>query len=158
MEPMGTQSSVKRAVAIGALLYLSACTEERRDAEAERLIEHVDAIDIDAKPEERREPVAALEKLRFQTAEIESVRQLCARAHRAFLDVEDEASKVRDTLDELGVDTSANLEAEPEVPAKTAGELSAALSKSNAALERAGDLLPRCQDEVSSLRARHAPR
>lgn len=126
----------------------------REENEARLFLDRVATIDDSAPPARRRPQVEALAALPLETDAIRTARDTCVRAHEALLEAEEEQASARGRLSDVTTRAGGGAA----VPDDERRAIESAIARSNAALGRARDLLPRCQSEVAALETRHAGR
>lgn len=107
---------------------------DREKQEAKVVVQRVDALELRGDIEKRRKKVNELDKLELETKAAKQARDGCVKGHRALLDVEENQQIAKDEFGTL--------------------EGARAMKKANEALGEADELLHRCNDDVSGLKAK----
>ena len=119
--------------------------EAGRDEQLRALLLHEDAVELDAPSSERLAAVTRLEALHLSHPELRGARDTCVRGHRELLVGEEAQAEAQTALEALAG------AAEPGPSEDQRNRIEAAISRSSAAIERAGPLLRDCREAIDGL-------
>ena len=132
-----------------ALLGLLGCGQDARNDSA-LLLRHYDQLDLDEPSEVRRQHLARLKALRFQTEEVRGAQTVCVNAHEAVLEAESLHAEANRLL--------APFEREHRrVPREQGQRIERAIQTADRHLRRSRQLFPRCERQIRTLRTRYRP-
>lgn len=123
-------------------LALVACDGRARN-EAKLFLDRYAAISKDSPIEQRRAQVEALRALALSVEEVIAARTVCADMQDALIAAEAATTRAQTLLRQHAPET----ENDTPMAGATANEIEHLIDQSNAAVERARDLLQRCDDQ-----------
>lgn len=133
------------------LLVLGACGADKEANEARLFLDRYDALEH---PDfvQRAERVEAFARMRFESESVKSAHEVCSSLHEAAIEAEAKSVEARSALEALE-----RLPASERTNEAQRG-IEASLGESSAAVERAAEIRPRCEEHLAELRARFATR
>lgn len=131
-------------VAVG----VTSCGDDRVRNEAMLFLDRYERIDQEQPPDVRRPLVEELRDLTLVTPDVVHARDACVDAHLTLLEAEERHATAREELLRATEGGDHPLEVD------AAARIEAALSESNAAIERSPALFERCYREVRGLERR----
>lgn len=123
--------------------------EERRNDEVALLVDTVHSIHHDAPVQVRTDLIDNLDQLTLTDDSLREVRQTCVEGHRALLTAEEQQHEAT-----LALAAATDGDGDAPIPATKAMQIEASIRRSQDAVREAGELLTRCQDEVTDLEVR----
>ena len=112
------------------------------------LVEHVDAISVDAGMDTRKPRVLALKKLNFHDADVRKIQSACVNAHEALLAAEAGQAEARALFASLITNVKFNNHMDHVESQRVQGVIQAAQNKT----EEAKKLFPACDAPIEQLR------
>ncbi|MGF1469791.1 MAG: hypothetical protein ACFCGT_27010 [Sandaracinaceae bacterium] len=129
-------------IALG-LLATGGC-DDIPDNDARLLLDRAQHIDVSAPIADRRQDVERLSRLPLSSPRSQALRDLCVRAHRAMIEVEDAHGEVRAGLERYGGDEAA-------IPEDERRQLSEQLEAADRRLGESRALFTECQGRLREL-------
>lgn len=138
-------------LALALLAAGSACGADKEANEARLFLDRYDSLE---NPDfaERTARVEGFARMRFESESVASTHEACSAMHEAAIEAEAKSVEARHALEALeAADPSART-------AEARDRVEALLSESTAAVERAAEIRPQCEERLADLRTRFATR
>jgi hypothetical protein len=142
--------SIQILACIVILLFFASCDDGER-TESRKLLERLQAIDIHTSIEKRKASVLQLESLILADKKLYQTQQICAKAHRALIEAEEQQVKAKQLLDKVTAFNSNAAISKPDLMAVADG-----IERSNEQIKRAKESFPSCEREIRRLELRFA--
>lgn len=132
-------------------LLVCACGADKEANEARLFLDRYDSLE-EPNFAQRAERVEAFARMRFESESVKSVHSACSPMHESAIEAEAKSAEARRAVEALE-------SAPPDRRTRERqDEVESLLGASTAALERAAELRPRCEELLAELRTRYATR